>query len=125
MRFITPEFHAALDYALSIILIIFPFVLGFSAKNAETLVPVILGLVHLGLSTLTDFRLSLFRFIPFKLHLTIELAAGIFLIASPWIFNFYVHVYTPYVFFGLLLIIVSLLSSTSKKDEVHAMEEII
>lgn len=125
MRFITPEFHAIMDYVMAILLITSPFMIDYYSAGPETLVPVCLGLLALIVTLITDFRFSIIRVIPLKWHLIFDLAAGIFLLLSPWIFDFYRHVYMPHVVFGALQIAASLLTATTEKEEMETLNDIV
>jgi len=125
MRFVTPDFHAIMDYAMAIILVTSPFTLDYYNAGPETMVPVCLGLLGLFITPMTDFRFAFIRVIPLKWHLVYDFAAGAFLLLSPWIFDFYRHVYAPHVIFGGLQIIASLTTATSERDEVEALKKIV
>jgi len=125
MRFITPEFHAIMDYVMSILLVTSPFILDYYAGGPESMVPICLGLMALFITPLTDFRFAIIRVIPLKWHLIIDLASGIFLALSPWIFDFYRHVYAPHVIFGGLMIIASLTTASSEREEIESLKKIV
>jgi hypothetical protein len=114
-----------MDYIMAILLVTSPFTLDYYNAGPETMLPVCLGLLALFITPMTDFRFAVIRVIPLKWHLYFDFAAGIFLALSPWIFDFYRHVYMPHVIFGLLQVIASLVTSTSKKDEVEAMSKVV
>ena len=42
------------------------------------------------------------KVIPMRVHLVLDIVAGIFLAVSPWIFQFDDYVTTPHVVFGIL-----------------------
>lgn len=125
MRFITPDFHTIMDYVMAIILVTSPFTLDFYNAGPETLIPVCLGLLALFITPLTNFRFAFVRAIPLKWHLIYDFIAGMFLMLSPWLFDFYSHVYMPHVVFGGLQVIASLTTSTSKQDELEALQKIV
>ena len=125
MRFITPEFHAIMDYVMSFLLITSPFMLNYYSAGPETMVPVCIGLFAFCVTLTTDFRFAVIRVIPLKWHLIFDFAAGVFLLLSPWIFDFYRHVYMPHVIFGTLQIAAALLTATSEKEEIETLNEIV
>jgi hypothetical protein len=86
MKFLNPRIHAFLDYALAIALALAPMLFDFIG-TARVLCFVLAGSI-LVLSLLTRYPLGVIRAIPFKIHGYIELAAGIFTLAAPWILNF-------------------------------------
>lgn len=107
--------HGLIDYIYGIIAIGVPHVLGFGGFGADHLVFWFVGFGAILYSLLTDYRLGLIKLIPFRVHLILDVLAGVFLIASPWIFGFAEHVWAPHVIFGLLDIGVVLL--TSRTDD--------
>ena len=112
MQFISKDTHGIIDYVMSIVLILSPWILGFNRGGAETWVPVVLGILTIAVSLVTDYKYSLKKIISMKDHLMIDLTSGIFLALSPWIFGFSEYVFVPHVLFGLLEIGASLSTKT-------------
>ncbi len=110
MKIINSKIHGTLDYLVGIILIILPWLFGFADGGAQMQIPIILGIGTLIYSMITKYELGVFKIIPFKTHLSIDALSGIFLAASPWIFGFSDQVYQPHLLFGILEIVVVLLS---------------
>lgn len=110
MRFINTRIHGMLDYLMGILLIISPWLFDFANGGAAQWVPIILGLGALLYSIMTDYELGLLKIISMKAHLMIDLIAGIFLAASPWIFGFADEVYLPHLILGLAEIGASLMT---------------
>ena len=101
MRFIPTKTHGYLDYIMAVVLIAAPWILGFNRGGAETWVPVILGAGVIVYSLLTDYEVGASRQISMRTHLLLDLAGGIFLAVSPWLFNFDEHVYLPHLILGI------------------------
>ena len=77
IRFISGTVHGVLDYLVAAVLLIAPFVLGFAARSAPALwLSVVAGGSLLVYSLLTDYRNSVAKIIPFKVHLVFDFAAG-------------------------------------------------
>ncbi|MDQ4140408.1 MAG: SPW repeat protein [Bacteroidota bacterium] len=110
MRIIPTRIHGILDYLVGIILIAAPWVFDFDNGGAETWVPVIVGIMVLLQTIMTDFEVGIIRKIPMVSHLRMDLFIGIFLAASPWIFNFDEVVWEPHVIFGVFSILASLMT---------------
>lgn len=110
MRFINTRIHGMIDYMMGILLIISPWLFGFANGGAAQWVPIILGLGALLYSIMTDYELGLLKVISVKAHLMIDLVAGIFLAASPWIFGFADEVYLPHLILGIAEIGASLMT---------------
>jgi len=111
MRFIPTRVHGILDYTVSALLAISPWLFQFNRGRAETWVPVVLGAGAILYSLFTDYEWGVSRRIPMPVHLMIDLFSGIFLALSPWIFGFASYVYLPHLIFGILEIGVSLMTS--------------
>lgn len=110
MKKISSKVHGTLDYLVGFILIISPWLFGFASGGAQMSIPIILGLGAIIYSIVTNYELGFFKVIPFKVHLFIDALSGILLASSPWLFGFADHVYIPHLVFGLLEIIVVLLT---------------
>lgn len=109
---ISTKIHGYLDYSMGILLIVLPFILDFP-DGAATWVPVILGAGAIVYSLFTDYELGWKRVLSMKAHLGIDVASGILLAASPWLFGFDEEVYLPHLILGIIEIGAALL--TEKK----------
>lgn len=89
MRFVTKTIHAWLDYPVALALIALPFVLGLGASHplAAVVAPVV-GLAALVLTVFTDHHLGVFRVLPYRLHLAVDLAVGVTFIVLPLALGF-------------------------------------
>ena len=112
MRFIPTRIHGIADYLLGLLLVAAPWLFGFADGGAATWVPVVLGVGVVLYSLLTDYELGLVRRIPMQTHLTLDLAGGAVLAASPWVFGFADRVWLPHLVFGLLEIGAALFTRT-------------
>ncbi|HEV7300221.1 MAG TPA: SPW repeat protein [Tepidisphaeraceae bacterium] len=121
MRFIPTRIHGFLDYGVALLLIISPWILGFANDGAETWVPVVIGVGAILYSAITDYELSIARLLPMRGHLALDIASGLFLAASPWLFNFDELVYLPHLLFGLLEIGAAVMTDPNRRtfDEMH------
>lgn len=102
MQIIPTRVHGILDYAMGLLLIVLPWLLGFADGQAAQWVPVIVGLAVIIYSLFTDYELGLVRLIPMPVHLGIDALGGLFLAASPWLFGFSSQVFWPHLIFGIL-----------------------
>jgi hypothetical protein len=110
MRFIPTKAHGVLDYLMGALLIAAPWLLDFDRGGAETWVPVVLGVVLLIQSLMTDYELGAVRVISMPMHLMMDLLSGLLLAASPWIFGFSEHVYLPHLILGIAEVGASLMT---------------
>jgi hypothetical protein len=121
MKHINSRTHGALDYIVGAALIVAPYLFGFAddepARNAAWIV----GGGSLLYSLFTAYELSIAKIIPYRVHLGLDLVAGLFLAASPWLMNFADRVFAPHLVVGLLEIGVALMSrpAASGADDHH------
>ena len=111
MRFIPTKFHAPLDYIVGAALIASPWIFQFSEHTAATVVPIVLGIGLIAYSLITDYELGVWKVAPMAVHNLIDIAAGIVLATSPWVFGFAddsANVWVPFVVVGLAAIFLGL-----------------
>jgi hypothetical protein len=111
MRFIPTRFHAPLDYIVGAALIAAPWIFQFSEHTAATVIPIVLGVGLIGYSLLTDYELGVWKIAPMAVHNLIDIVAGGFLAASPWIFGFAdksANVWVPHLVVGLAAVFLGL-----------------
>lgn len=80
--------HAALEPLIAIIVIASPWLFGFSETVSATVICVLVGVTMLVVGSLTDWRLSLMRLIPLRMHMIGDLTLAMVLLLSPLIFGF-------------------------------------
>jgi SPW repeat len=102
MQIIPTRIHGMLDYLVGAILIVAPYLLGFANGGAAQWVPMIVGFAIIGMSLITDYELSIAKIVPMPLHLGADIATGLLLLASPWLFGFANRVLWPHVIIGLI-----------------------
>jgi hypothetical protein len=115
-KLISTKLHALIDYATGLLLIFAPDLLGFAdVGGAAVLVPRLVGAGIILLELTTDFELSLIKLVPVRIHLIVDLIAGLLLTVSPFIFGFFnsqrLNVWLPHVLVGAMIVAVSLLTS--------------
>jgi hypothetical protein len=119
MRVIPTRLHGMLDYGMGLLLIIAPWLLGFADGGPEQWVPVILGAGVILYSLLTDYELGVARVIPMPVHLGLDVAGGVVLAASPWLFGFADEIWWPHVVLGVLEIGAGLMTRTTPEVGSH------
>ncbi|RYZ49695.1 MAG: hypothetical protein EOP49_15725 [Sphingobacteriales bacterium] len=90
------------DYAMSALFLTLPFLIGYDVSGAKAWVPMTLGGGVLVYSIITRYELSAFKLLSFPAHLLLDLAGGLLLAFSPWIFGFSDKVYLPHLVLGLV-----------------------
>jgi len=112
MRFIPTRVHGMLDYASGLLLIVAPYLFGFADGTAAQYLPQAIGAGILLISLVTDYELSLAKLVPMPVHLGVDVAGGLLLAASPWLFGFADRVYWPHLILGLAEIGAGLMTRT-------------
>lgn len=102
MRFISRKFHAMLDYITGILLIASPWLLNFAEVESAKWVAIVVGVLILAMSFMTDYEGGGKKVIHMSTHLTIDIITGIFLAVSPWLLNFSEYVYLPHLIIGIM-----------------------
>jgi hypothetical protein len=113
MKVISTKTHGILDYIMGIILIASPWIFNFNDGTAAQWIPIILGASALVYSLMTDYELGAARIISMKMHLMLDMASGIFLAVSPWLFGFSDRVTTPHLVLGILEIGAAMMTRTA------------
>ena len=103
MKILSPKIHSVLDYAVVLVFLAAPTLLGMTGVAA--LLSYALAAVHLTLTLLTDFPMGALRVIPLTVHGLIELVVGPLLIAAPWILGFTAHARIFYVAAGATIFV--------------------
>lgn len=89
MKPISAKPHGVLDYATGTLLLISPWLLGFhDVSVSATYTMVIMGIVVIGLSLLTNYPLGLIKAVPFPVHGVIETIGALALLGSPWVIGY-------------------------------------
>lgn len=112
---IPTKIHGVIDYIVGFLFVFMPFVLGLDTDTVPAMVFQYLGMLTILYSMLTRYEHGLVKVIPMKVHLGLDIASGIFLLASPWIFGFADEIFVPYILFGLFEIVAG--SFTSNRSE--------
>jgi hypothetical protein len=110
MRFLSTRIHGVLDYLTGGLLIIAPWMLRFARGGAETWIMIILGATVVVYSLITDYEWGIAKRIPMRIHLLLDLASGVLLAASPWLFGFSEYIYLPHLVLGIFEIGASLVT---------------
>jgi len=114
--------HGILDYALGILLLAGPSVIGFAGVQATW--AYIFGGVLLVMAILTRYPLGIVKIVGLGIHGFVELLLAISLIAAPWYGNFSRGVLSRnfYVMLGLLMLVLWFLTDfRGVRDRVPAV----
>ena len=99
--------HGIIDYVTGALLIIAPYIFGFATGGVEQWLPQVIGAAIILMSLLTRYELSVAKLIPLKAHLGVDIATGLLLAVSPWLFGFAELIWWPHLLVGLMEIVVA------------------
>lgn len=108
--------HGVLDYATVAAFLNAPMVFGFHGTPAA--IAYWLAGIHLLMTGCTDFPVGFFMWIPFRIHGVIELLAGIFVLAAPWIFGFAQEIAARNFFLGIAIMLLLVVALTDYSQRV-------
>jgi hypothetical protein len=80
--------HAALEPLIAIVIIAAPWIFGFSDANDAKVVCIAVGVIMLIAGSMTDWRMSIVRVIPLRVHMMTDLVLAAVLVLSPFVFGF-------------------------------------
>ncbi|TGD81461.1 hypothetical protein [Hymenobacter wooponensis] len=86
MKILSPAAHGVVDIAFITVLAMAPIM--FELNPAVDTACFVMAGGYLLITLLTDFKLGLFKVIPFPIHGWMDLLTGIALLAAPLLFNF-------------------------------------
>lgn len=87
-KLISRQTHGVMDYSYAAIVSSSPETVGFRDEATATALCRLVGSGVVLSSLLTRYELGLIRVMPFKAHLAVDVAAGLFTLSAPWLFGF-------------------------------------
>lgn len=116
MNLLSSSVHTVIGIIVGLALIFAPSLFGFADMGTPATVAFGVGIFIL-LSELTSTSpVSLLKLIPMPIHLMIDIATGLFLIASPWLIGFAqlpTNAWMPHVIAGFLAVGYALITNTA------------
>jgi hypothetical protein len=107
IRFLTPSIHGILDYIAAIVLVVAPVILKLHEVSPFAYwLSVVAGGLLILYSLLTDYEFSISKMIPLKVHLGLDLSAGVLFVIWPFIFGFTGVAMAYYIVMGLGILLV-------------------
>jgi len=73
---------------MAVVIIAAPWIFGFSDIDSATAICVLVGVTMLLVGSMTDWRMSLMRLIPLRMHAAGDLVLAAVLLLSPLVFGF-------------------------------------
>ncbi|ODN70638.1 SPW repeat domain-containing protein [Methylobrevis pamukkalensis] len=107
--------HGIIDYVTGALLIVAPYLFDFANGGIEQWLPQLLGAMTIVMSLMTNYELSVAKVIPLRMHLGVDMASGLLLAVSPWLFGFADVIWWPHLVVGLMEIVVPLMTSRTSR----------
>ncbi len=107
---IATKTHGLMDYLMGIVLVLSPFVLGFATGGVAMWLPIIIGIAVILYSMFTDYEYGASPNISMRTHLGLDIAGGLILAISPWLFGFVNIVFWPHLILGLAVVVTGLMT---------------
>lgn len=85
---ISRKMHGVADYAYAPLMFAAPEISGFIDEDKAVTVSRIVGGGVLAATMLTKAEWGVYKLLPFKTHLALDVAVSLFSFAAPWIFGF-------------------------------------
>jgi prepilin signal peptidase PulO-like enzyme (type II secretory pathway) len=85
---ISPNTHAMIEPIMALLIIVSPWLFGFSDVSDAKTICIIVGAVMLVAGSMTDWRYSLANVIPLRMHFMTDLLLAAVLVLSPFVFGF-------------------------------------
>ena len=80
--------HGFLEYAVGVLFIASPFLLGFSAASAPTAAAIVVGLLLLAFTATSALPTGLVRSVSLGVHVTVDFVLAVLLVALPFFLGF-------------------------------------
>lgn len=101
MKIIRSRTHGTVDYLLGVMMMTSPWLFDFARFDAAMWTPIFIGASIIIYSFFTDYERGYIPDICLKTNLCLDGLSGIFLMISPWLFDFAHIVYLPHLILGL------------------------
>ncbi|KQS37007.1 hypothetical protein ASG14_08240 [Pedobacter sp. Leaf194] len=113
MSIIPRKLHGIIDYVWTTVMFEMPFLLGFASVTPAAACFFIAALSTLIISLFTNYEVGVWKRLPMAFHLDMDMALGLTLAISPWLFDFYQQVFWPHVLMGVFAIVAGFVSESN------------
>lgn len=101
VRLVNTKAHAIVDYALGVVLLLSGWLFQFRGMHPANDVSLVAGSIALVNAALTRFEFGAVQVLPLRVHIAVDIVAGLLLAASPWLFGFAYQTHKAHLVFGL------------------------
>lgn len=116
MGFISTKAHTVIGLIVGVVLLFAPNIFGFTDNAAASMVPILIGIFIIINELITTSPYSPLKLVPMKIHIGIDVATGLLLALSPWLFGFMNaaqnNQWLPHLIVGIMVMGYALLTST-------------
>ena len=123
MKFISNKMHTIIGLVVGVLLLIAPYLFGFSDNAPAAMVPWIIGLFIILNELITTSPIALVKLVPMKIHVMVDVLTGLVLAVSPWLFGFAdatPNAWVPHVIVGILVVGYALMTDTATAEQKDA-----
>lgn len=116
MKFISSRTHTYIGAVVGIALVVAPWLFQFDEVDAAKWSAIGVGLFILVNEMVTTSPAALIKMVPMRLHIILDVVTGVFLLATPFLFQFSdedANAWVPHIVVGLLVAGYALATDTS------------
>jgi hypothetical protein len=117
MKFLSSKAHTIIGLVVGVVLIFASSIFGFTDNTPASMVALWVGIFIVLNELITTSPVSPLKLVPMKIHLILDVATGLFLAVSPWLFNFadmdQPNQWVPHLIVGIMVMGYALVTSTS------------
>lgn len=116
MGVISTKVHTVIGIVVGILLLFAPTIFSFTDNAAASATAMWVGIFIILSELITTSPYSPLKLVPMKVHIALDVVAGLFLALSPWLFNFMDSAqnnqWVPHLVVGILVVGYALLTTT-------------
>ena len=123
MKFISNRVHTIIGLVVGVVLLLAPYIFGFSDNASAAMVPWVIGLFIILNELITTSPIALVKLVPMKIHVIVDVLTGLVLAVSPWLFGFAdaaPNAWVPHVLVGILIVGYALATDTATAEQKDA-----
>lgn len=121
MKLISSRNHTYIGWVVGVVLVAAPWIFQFDDVSAAKWSAILVGLFVLVNEAVTTSPASLLKIVPMKLHVMLDVVTGVFLLLTPFLFQFSdedANAWVPHIVVGILIAGYALVTDTA--DSVQA-----
>ncbi|HVV55537.1 MAG TPA: hypothetical protein VHC47_09445 [Mucilaginibacter sp.] len=119
--FIPTSVYGFFNYVLALTMMSSPWLFGFQdAHGAALFLPLYLGWLQLLMAIFSNHQWGIIKVFPVPMHCFIDVVFGFFLLISPFLYGYYIHVFWPQLLMGIVWFSLGMFTQHSPvTDEPH------